>query len=88
MCYVLYGCLREVRFIYVLCVMSHTVAKSAAHTTPCKRNIPFYIVIYYIKGYISLAPSSNTKTHKHITHICLPIPRHPDILMASSVFRE
>jgi hypothetical protein len=27
-------------------------------TTPCKRNIPFYIVNYYIKGYISLAPSS------------------------------
>jgi hypothetical protein len=38
-------------------------------TTPCKRNIPFYIVIYYIKGYISLAPSSTYLVHLNINII-------------------
>jgi hypothetical protein len=38
--------------------MGRYARRTGACTTPCKRNIPFYIVIYYIKGYISLAPSS------------------------------
>jgi hypothetical protein len=39
-------------------------------TTRCQRNIPFYIVNYYIKGYISLARSSTTEKDNILVSCC------------------